>query len=157
MTLPLKLGTGRLAVAAGLTSALVLANPAPSQAAGMAPAAAPGLGFGAVLPIQAPAAPGPNVEANLAQLHQRLQITPVQQAKFDTFANVMRENSRMAPAPAPANPTAVEDLRLAIHDSELELLALKRLLPAMQALYASLTPAQQKTADQVFRQGAPGE
>ena len=111
MTLPLKLGTGRLAVAAGLTSALVLANPAPSQAAGMAPAAAPGLGFGAVLPIQAPAAPGPNVEANLAQLHQRLQITPVQQAKFDTFANVMRENSRMAPAPAPANPTAVEDLR----------------------------------------------
>jgi periplasmic protein CpxP/Spy len=105
-----------------------------------------------VVKIQA-ATPAPNVETNLARLHQQLQITPAQQPKFEAFANAMRENSRMRAAAAPANPSAVDDLRLAISDTQLQLLALRRLLSPMQALYASLSPAQQRTADQVFRQG----
>ncbi len=149
---------GRLVVAAGLAMAWLLSANAPSLAAAVVRPAPSVAAFGRIVPIQAPAATSaPNVEANLAQLHQKLQITPAEQPRFDAFANVMRANSRMRPAAAPASPTAVEDLRLTIEDSELELTALKRLLPAMQALYASLSPAQQKTADQVFRQGPAGE
>ncbi len=109
-----------------------------------------------LLPAQAPA-PAPNVEASIAQLHQRLQITPAQEPRFEALANVMRANARMMPnAPPPANPNPVEGLRFAIHAGEQELAGLKRLLPPLEALYAGLSPTQQKTADQVFRQG-PGE
>ncbi len=69
----------------------------------------------------------------------------------------MRQNASNTPgAPPPANANAVETLRLAIHYGQEEVDGMKRLLPALQALYASLSPAQQKTADMVFRQG-PGE
>ena len=101
--------------------------------------------------------PAPNVEADIAQLHQRLQITPAQEPQFAAFANVMRENARAMPAGPPAgNPNAVEALRLAIQYGQQDLDGMRRLLPALQALYASLSPAQRRTADQVFRQG-PGE
>jgi|SRR5271168_1002043 periplasmic protein CpxP/Spy len=144
----------RLAMVAGLAAAWWLAAGAPSGAAATIRGPAPGPRPLTVLPIQAPA---PNVEANIAQLHQRLQITPAQEPRFAALANVMRANARMAPAGAPpANPNAVEGLQFAIEASEQELGGLKRLLPALEALYASLSPAQQQTADQVFRQG-PGE
>lgn len=101
--------------------------------------------------------PGPNVETNLAQLHQRLAIVPAQEPLFAAFANIMRENARAMPAaPPPGNPNAVEALRLAIHYEQQDLDGMRRLLPALQALYASLSPTQRRTADQVFRQG-PGE
>lgn len=104
-----------------------------------------------------PAGPGPNVEADIAQLHQRLQITPAQEPQFAAFAAVMRENARAMPAgPPPGNPNAVEALRLAIQYGQQDLDGMRRLLPALQTLYASLSPAQRRTADQVFRQG-PGE
>ncbi|HEY3908583.1 MAG TPA: Spy/CpxP family protein refolding chaperone [Stellaceae bacterium] len=136
----------------------MIAVGASSSAAGIARPSTAGLEPAAIQLVQARAtAAAPNVEANLTQLHQKLQITPAQQPKFDAFANVMRENARMKPGTAKANPSAVDDLRLAIEDSELELTALKRLLPAMQALYASLSPTQQKIADQVFRQGPAAE
>lgn len=123
----------------------------------MAPPTAPRSAPGRLVPTPAQtAAPASNVDANLARLHQQLKITPAQQPKFDAFANAMRENARMRPAAPPANPTAVDDLRLTITDTQLELAALKRLLPPMQALYASLSPAQQKTANQVFRQPPGG-
>jgi hypothetical protein len=99
----------------------------------------------------------PNVEADIAQLHQRLAIAPAQEPQFAAFANIMRENARAMPAgPPPGNPNAVEALRLAIQYGQQDLDGMRRLLPALQALYASLSPAQRRTADQVFRQG-PGE
>jgi hypothetical protein len=109
-----------------------------------------------LLPAQAPA-PAPNIEANIAQLHQRLQITPAQEPRFEALANVMRQNARMMPnAPPPVTLNPVQALRFAIQTGEQELAGLKRMLPALEALYASLSPMQQRTADQVFRQG-PGE
>ena len=41
------------------------------------------------------------------------------------------------------------------HD-EVELAGMKRLLPALEALYATLSPAQRQTADAIFRQGPGG-
>lgn len=103
--------------------------------------------------------PAPNVEANIATLRQKLQITPAQETQFSAVANVMRENARAgasAPHQPPANATAIDDLRAEIHYDEVELAGLKRLLPALEALYSTLSPAQKKTADMVFRQGPGG-
>jgi hypothetical protein len=106
---------------------------------------------------QPPAQP-PNVEANIASLHQRLQITPAQEAQFNALANVMRQNSRAeasAPQSPPANASAVDSLRAEIQYDEMELAGMKRFLPALEALYATLSPAQKQTANTVFNQG-PG-
>ena len=113
-----------------------------------------------VLLVQAqPLAQPQNVEANIASLHQRLQITPAQEAQFNAVANVMRQNARAeasAPQAPPANASAVDQLRAEIQYDEVELTGMKRLLPALEALYATLSPAQRQTADAVFRQGPGG-
>jgi periplasmic protein CpxP/Spy len=148
-----------LAVLAGFTAGLSLSAAAPSRAALTERGLAPTAGSRPVQLAQAPpVAPAPNVEANIAQLHQRLQITPAQERQFDALANVMRQNAQMqimSSAPPP-NPNAVEALRLAIQYGQREIDGMRRLLPALQALYASLSPTQRQTADMVFRQG-PGE
>ena len=101
----------------------------------------------------------PNVEVNIATLHQRLQITPAQEAQFNAVANVMRENARAeagAPQQLPAGATAIDDLRAYIRYSEVELAGWKKMLPALEALYATLSPTQKKAADAAFRQGPGG-
>jgi periplasmic protein CpxP/Spy len=119
--------------------------------------------IGGPLPVQLAqgqtAAPPQNVEASITTLHQRLQITPAQEAQFNAVANVMRENARMeanAPQQPPAGATAVDDLRAYIRYSEVELAGLKKMLPALEALYATLSPAQRRAADTAFRQGPGG-
>jgi periplasmic protein CpxP/Spy len=100
-----------------------------------------------------------NVETNIATLHQRLQVTPAQEVQFNAVANVMRENARAeasAPQQPPAGATAVDDLRAYIRYSEVELAGLKKMLPALEALYATLSPTQRRAADGAFRQGPGG-
>ena len=113
-----------------------------------------------VLLVQAqPPAQPPNAEANIASLHQRLQITPAQEAQFNAVANVLRQNARAeasAPQSPPANASAVDHLRAEIQYDEVELAGMKRFLPALEALYATLSPAQRQTADTIFRQGPGG-
>ena len=116
--------------------------------------------------VQAPPGPSPqpqpqpqNVEANIAGLHQRLQITPAQEGQFGALANVMRQNARAeesAPQAPPANASAVDYLRAEIQYDEVELAGLKRFLPALEALYATLSPAQRQTANAIFREGPGG-
>jgi LTXXQ motif family protein len=150
----------RLVMAASLAAAGLMPSGAPSRAAAITAAMMDGPARRhralPLLPAQAPA-PAPNIEANIAQLRQRLQITPAQEPRFAALANVMRQNSRMMPnAPPPTNLNPIQGLRFAIQAGEQELVGLKRMLPALEALYASLSPMQQRTADQLFRQG-PGE
>jgi hypothetical protein len=109
------------------------------------------VGFGTLLMLcssgcalaQAPAAQPPqNVEASIADLHRRLQITPAQETQFNTVANVMRENARAeanAPQQSAANATAVDDLRAYIKYSELELAGLKKMPGFGHAILGSLT------------------
>jgi hypothetical protein len=106
-----------------------------------------------------PGQPRQNVEASISELHQRLQITPAQEAQFGAVASVIRENARAeatAPQQPSANATAVDDLRAYIRYSEVELAGLKRLLPALDALYAILSPPQRQAANVAFRQGPGG-
>lgn len=105
------------------------------------------------------APPEQSIEANIATLHQRLQITPGQEAQFGAVANVMRQNAAAearAPQQPPPTATAVDDLRAFIQYSEVELAGYKRLLPALEALYSALSPAQKRTADAIFREGPGG-
>lgn len=120
----------------------------------------PGVAAPPTLLAQAqPAEPRQNVEANIAELRKKLQITPAQESQFNGIAAVMRDNARLeasAPPQPPANATAVDDLRAYIKYNELELQGLRKMLPALEALYTALTPAQRKAADAVFRQGPGG-
>jgi hypothetical protein len=100
-----------------------------------------------------------NVEANISILHQRLQIAPAQEGQFAAVANAMRENARAeasAPQQTQAGATAVDDLRAYIRYSEVELAGLKKMLPALEALYATLSPTQKRAADAAFREGPGG-
>lgn len=143
----------RLAAAAGFVAAWSIASGCQSAAAGMQHSPS-----SQVLLAQAQPARTQNVEANIAELHRKLQITAAQEAQFNAVAAVMRDNARLeasAPQQPPANSTAVDDLRAYIKYSELELVGLKKMLPSLEASYATLSPAQKKAADAVFRQG-PG-
>jgi periplasmic protein CpxP/Spy len=126
---------------------------ATAQAAAIGGAPLPsGEAQGPMLPAQMQQAP--NVETSIAILHQRLGISPVQEPAFAALANVMRENARMAPAgPPPATADAVYQLRLAIRYAQQEVDGMRRMLPALQSLYAVLTPQQRAIANEVFRQG----
>jgi hypothetical protein len=140
----------RLATVGLLGCAIIAAGPR-IAAAGDSPQVQLAQGQSAVQPQ--------NVEASISTLHQRLQITPAQEAQFNAVANVMRENARAeagAPQQPPSGATAVDDLRAYIRYSEVELTGLKKMLPALEALYATLSPAQKKAADAAFRQGPGG-
>jgi periplasmic protein CpxP/Spy len=150
----------RFVVLACVSSACLVALILPSAAAGPADGAVTKAPRPMLLAQARPnAQSAPNVEANIASLRQKLQIAPAQEAPFAAVANVMRENARAeasAPRQPPANATAVDDLRAYIQYSEVELAGLKRLLPVLEGLYSTLSPAQKKAADAVFRQGPGG-
>ena len=144
----------RCAVAA-LAGVWVIAASYPAAMAGPPPDAA------GVMLAQARPNPAPpsDVEAEIVSLRQRLQITPAQEAPFNTLANALRANARAEaslPHQPPANASAVDELRAEIQYDEAYLAGLKRLLPALEALFASLSPTQRQAADMAFRQGPGG-
>jgi len=142
-------------VLAGLVSLWLVITGWPSgMAAGEPPAAS-----NIMLAQARPNPPPPNIETNISSLHQRLQITPAQEVQFGAVANVLRANAHAevsAPHQPPANASAVDELRAEIQYDEVELAGLKRLLPVLEALYASLSPAQRQAADAAFREGPGG-
>ena len=146
---------GSRLIVAGLLSGWLTVIGSPAGMAGGQPPAVSGV----MLAQARPNPPPPDVEASIASIHQRLQITPAQEAPFNAVANVLRANARAeaaAPHEPPANASAVDELRAEIQYDEVELAGLKRLLPALEALYASLSPAQRQAADATFRQGPGG-
>ena len=148
-------GNSCRSVVAGLVSAWLIVIGLPAAMAG-AQTPAPS---GVMLAQAPPNSPPPDVEANIASLHQRLQITPAQEAPFNAVATVLRANARSeasAPHQPPANASAVDELRAEIQYDEIELAGLRKLLPALEALYASLSPQQRQAADMAFRQGPGG-
>jgi hypothetical protein len=108
----------------------------------------------------APAAPagGSDVDRQVADLKKQLKITPQQEPQFNAFAEVMRNNARdedaqMRQAGPNQHPNAVEGLKQAQQMAETQSNGLKRLVPAFQALYDSLSDPQKKVADQVLGGG----
>jgi phosphate-selective porin len=137
-----------------LLTGAMLAAPAFAQTA--APAATP-----APAPAPVTAAPGKAsaaVERRITELHSKLKITPAEQASFDGFANVMRANAEhmdvMVARRQETNGTAsaVEQMQIYGDMAQAHAEDMHKLVPAFASLYNSLTPAQQKLADQSFRQ-----
>ena len=96
-------------------------------------------------------------EGRIAQLRKRLEIAPAQEAAWNGVAQIMRDNAAAFRAnvpdrsKGPDTSTAVEDLKAFQIIADEHANGLRKLIPAFDALYASMPPAQQKRADQVFR------
>lgn len=100
------------------------------------------------------------VDAQLGEIKKRLNITAAQQPQFEQFAAIVKQNaqameSMMQKEAQKAERSAVDGLRTAASFAQAEAENLKRLVPALEALYASLSEQQKRTADQLFNSGPP--
>ena len=100
-------------------------------------------------------------EGKLAFLKSLLGITEAQSGPWDTFADVVRAQaksvaeSQQKRMPAPGRPELSlpqwVDLHLEVMEEHLA--AIKKIKPALDALYQALTPEQRQKADQLIRFG----
>ena len=155
---------GQTATAIGLAAALLLLplgiTPANARSEDGAPLqmaqAGPG---GARAPAGKPSG-GSEVDRQIADLHKQLKITPQQEPQFNALAEILRNNeqeldAQMRQAPPNQHPSAVDQLKQFQQLTETQAAGLKRLVPALQALYDTLSDPQKKTADRVI--GGGGE
>jgi len=109
---------------------------------------------------------GETVEQRITNLHAALKITPDQDAKWNSVAQAMRENSAAMEklvsstrTTAPQSMTAVEDLKTYQKFAQAHVDGLKNLISSFTTLYDTMSDAQKKNADQVFttsgREAAP--
>ena len=96
------------------------------------------------------------IEERITDLHKKLHVTSDQEPLWNDVAQVMRDNGKKMRAEV-ADRTAklktmnaVDDLRSYQMITDEHADGLKRLVPAFAALYAKMTPDQQKNADHVF-------
>ena len=147
---------GRGIAAATLLSALLSVAPShASHAQTAAPQPAPQAASGTTM--QGKQHTGVDrIEARIAALHDKLHVTADQATLWASVAQAMRDSAKtihvsLADRSAHATTmTAIDDLKsyqvLANDHAD----GLKQLVPAFEALYAAMTPAQQKNADHVF-------
>lgn len=97
------------------------------------------------------------VDRRLADLHSKLHITPEQNQQWEQFAQVMRDNAREMDqlykqrADRFASMSAVDNMQSYAQIEQQRAQDAQKLVPAFQALYASLSDQQKKTADELFR------
>src|SRR4051794_39566021 len=153
---------GRTAATAGVAAALMLLPLATGPANARSDGAAPQLAQAARQGGAKTAAPAPSggseIDRQIADLKKQLKIAPQQEPQFNAFAEVMRSNEQdldklMQQGSANQQPNAVEELKQAQQMTETQAAGLKRLVPALQALYDTLSDQQKKTADMVMGGG----
>lgn len=97
------------------------------------------------------------VDARIASLHKRLKITAAQESQWQQVAQVMRDNAtQIEKLVSERNAkvktmTAVENLQTYSDIAQAHADGLKKLLPVFDTLYSSMSDAQKKVADAVFR------
>jgi hypothetical protein len=97
------------------------------------------------------------VEARIASLHDRLNITADQEGAWSQLAGTMRDNAKShedlvkAKQANEATMTAVEDLAAYAEIAQNHADGVKKLAQAFQTLYDGLSADQKKTADEEFR------
>jgi hypothetical protein len=101
---------------------------------------------------------GETVEQRITNLHTSLKITADQEALWNAVAQSMRENAstmdklvattRTTP---PQSMTAVADLQTYQKFAQTHVDGLKNLIPSFTKLYAAMSDAQKKVADEVFK------
>jgi LTXXQ motif family protein len=115
-------------------------------------------------PMRAPAPPEPavveSVDGRLKELHKKLQITDAQKTQWDNLAQVMRDNAKVMVdlqkkrSADTESMTAVEVVKSYAAVIEAHEAGMTKFIPAFEALYNSLSDAQKKTADSLFRSRA---
>jgi protein CpxP len=153
--------------AATLLGAIFLATPlfaAPGDSAAAAKSPAASSHQQMAASETAPESPAnASVDARLRELHTRLHITEAQKTQWDKLAQVMRENAqammdlekqRIADTKSMTAVDAVKSYSEVIQAHED---GMKKFVPAFEDLYNSLSDAQKKTADSMFRRRARTE
>jgi protein CpxP len=98
-----------------------------------------------------------SVEQRISDLHAKLQITPDEEALWDKFARVMRDNAQQMRQSASERASKLKDMNASDNMQSYAQLAmlhaqdLQNLTAVFQPLYASLSPEQQRAADTMFR------
>lgn len=99
------------------------------------------------------------VEQRIKEMHTKLKITAAEEAQWNKVAEVMRDDAKnmdalraekIADAPTM---TAVDDLKAYSELAQAHVDGIKKLIPVFEDLYSSLSPAQKKEADTMFRFG----
>ena len=97
------------------------------------------------------------VERRIKELHAQLRITPAEEAQWNQFAEVMRQNARdmdqafIQRAQQFETMTAVQNMQSYEQLAEEHAQRVQKLVPAFQALYDAMPDQQKQLADQVFR------
>ena len=104
-----------------------------------------------------------HTEARIKELKGELKITEPQEALWNNFTQVMRENAKEMDAltkdRAENSKTmnAVERMKLHSQITEARLAQEKKLIPPFEALYAGLSDEQKKITDTIFLTGKHGK
>ncbi|MDD5168514.1 MAG: Spy/CpxP family protein refolding chaperone [Syntrophales bacterium] len=102
-------------------------------------------------------------EAHIKQLQGALKITEAQKDLWNNLTQVMRENAKdmdaliKAGAENAKTMNAVEHMKFHSQITEAHLAQLKKFIPPFEALYASMSDEQKKTADKIFQTGISGK
>jgi hypothetical protein len=97
------------------------------------------------------------VEARIKTLHKQLHITEVQKPQWDALALVMRDNAQAMVdlqkqrAVDSQSMSAVEVIKSYESVIEAHESGMKKFVPPFEALYNTMSDAQKKTADSLFR------
>lgn len=100
------------------------------------------------------------VEQRITDLHRQLHITSAQEPKWNKFATVMRTNARQLDqeyrqrADKLDSMNALQNMQSYASIEKTRVNDVEKLVPAFRTLYASLSPQQKRTADQLFRERA---
>jgi protein CpxP len=98
-------------------------------------------------------------ELRIKDMHAKLKITPAQEELWAKVAQATRDNSKTMDALTQARAdhakdmTAVDDLKSYGEITEAHADGVKKLTPVFADLYASMSDAQKKEADTLFRHG----
>ena len=101
------------------------------------------------------------VEVRIKELNTKLKITPAQEELWNNVTQVMRDNAKTMEALIKARSekagtmTAVEDLKSYGEIAEAHADGIKKFIPVFEPLYASMSDAQKKSADTLFRHHGP--
>ncbi len=108
-------------------------------------------------PQQSPPSPMARVETHIVHLRTQLGITAAEMPQWDALATVMRDNAQSMQRLYQERTARIERMNaVQVLESyrafaRLHVAALDRLVPAFRRLYAVLSPAQRRTADDLFQ------
>jgi hypothetical protein len=141
----------RLIAGGTAPSSLILAQGTSTQAPSTAAPSTMAPSGAAVTPMNS------RIEVRIKDLHTKLKITKDQEELWKAVADAMRENAdRMeqivrARAATAKTINAVDDLKSYAEIADAHSEGLKKFIPAFEALYNSMSDAQKKHADVLFR------